>query len=147
MRKIFTTIGLSLALASIASTSAFAAGELDWESISLSTSGGLEQKIRIDDDGNYSSTTGSTGQITGSDLARLDSRIDAIKEEAHDRFSCAFEFPTILGYSVYLTFQNATDAIVYRKLPGASEECWSGDRLSVELLLEELLSLQNAYAR
>lgn len=120
---------------------------LDWETISLTTTDGRTQTFTIDDDGNFSSTPERhAGRIPESDLKELDAWIDAVKEEAHDPFTCDFQPPSAVGYNLSLTFLNAGNAVVYRSSADESRACWSGEYWVVQLLLDQMLRLESAYA-
>lgn len=135
-------------------------GQPDWNTVALTTDSCPDhvaseppclatQQFQVTDTGAFSiSRLGRSGSLTEAELLRLDSRIDAIKEEALQPFTCVNEIqPAIArGESVSVTFENRPDAIVYRTRPARSEVCWSGDRQGVEALVSELRQLQTAHS-
>ncbi|MFL5814081.1 MAG: hypothetical protein ACJ763_10935 [Bdellovibrionia bacterium] len=129
------------------------AQQFDWDSVTLSTTtqNGADQTFTIDDDGNYvsSAPSASAGQITNSELATLDSRIDAIKEEALEPLSCSADrYVSNAGNEISLTFANAPNAIVYQFQPSngsTGQVCTSGDPTATQDLLDNLLELRSRY--
>jgi len=120
--------------------------EPDWDSVTLSMSNGDDVQFRLDDNGNYSATGGFSGQIANSELNQLDSRIDAIKEEAHDPFQCEIaQFTVELSSKVSMTFRNRGPALIYQIESSTGEQCWSGSLIPVLELQQELQFLQNKY--
>jgi hypothetical protein len=122
-------------------------GQPNWNTVTLTVMNGSILQFRVDDIGNYfASPSGISGQVTTSELLRLDSRIDAIKEEAHDDFECALSpVPLVVDGKISITFENRSPAVVYETDAEINRECWSGDYLSVLLLNGELADLQVKY--
>lgn len=102
--------------------------------------------FRVDDSGHYfDSASGTSGRLPEFELERIDSRIDAIKDEALDPLVCSLEWSALFGFSIHLTFLDTSKAVVYTEHPERSEICWSGDYTAVILLFNELVFLRDIY--
>lgn len=120
----------------------------DWNSITLhAVGGGAVTEFRVGDDGNFTaSPSGRTGKISDNDLARLDSRIDAIKEDAHDEIKCRISPVAIdVAFRTSVTFENRSPATVYLSTQAQNQECWTASYLPTLELNSELTDLQLKY--
>jgi hypothetical protein len=157
--RLFQAAGILVcSLAALAQTaSSTPSSQLDWDSVTLTTTwnNGTDQSFTVDDNGNYTSSAPLTsqGRITDSELSALDSRIDAIKEEAFEPLSCSAggQRGEASQDELSLTFANAPDAIVYQFRPSdqsnnrIGEACPSGDPAATADLLSNLNDLRSRY--